>query len=571
MTDSPEIALDLARLRSRTLLEGTDRAGARSMLKAIGLTDDDLAKPLIGIANTWTEIGPCNFHLRRLAAKIKEGVRKAGGTPLEFNTVSISDGITMGTEGMKASLISREMIADSIELVARGNFFDGLIALAACDKTMPGTIMSLVRVDVPGIMLYGGSIAAGTYNGKDVTIQDVYEQIGAYAAGKITAEELKAIEDVACPGPGACGGQFTANTMGMFAEFIGICPMGMADIPAMDDAKDRVSYDLGEIIMNMVREDLRPGKIITRAALENGIAAVAASGGSTNAVLHSLAIAREAGIEFTIDDIEAISKHTPLICDLKPAGRYVAVDMHKAGGNRLLAKRLVDGGYVDSSAITVTGRTLGAEAATAREAAGQDVIRTFDNPIYENGGLHILKGNLAPNGSVIKLKGTEPRTFRGAARVFDSELAAFEAVRNLEIKAGDVIVIRYEGPVGGPGMQEMLQITAALSGQGLGLSVMLITDGRFSGATKGLSIGHVAPEAAVGGTIGLLREGDIITVDIDARSLNVELSDAELETRRKMWLPPAPHYTSGVFAKYARLVAQADDGAATNSRDRLVR
>ncbi|MFO7324003.1 MAG: dihydroxy-acid dehydratase [Chloroflexota bacterium] len=567
MTDSPATLEQLLELnsRSRVILEGADRAGARAMLKAVGFSDDDLKKPIIGIANTWTEIGPCNFHLRRLSAKVKEGIRRAGGTPLEFNTVSISDGITMGTEGMKASLISREIIADSIELVARGNFFDGIICLAACDKTMPGTIMAMIRLDIPGIMLYGGSIAPGNYRGQDVTVQDVYEAIGAYTAGKISAEELKAIEDVACPGPGACGGQFTANTMATVGEILGICPMGMSDIPAMDDNKDRVSYDLGQIMMNMIEQDIRPSKIITRASLENAVASIAASGGSTNGVLHTLAFAREAGIPFTIDDIENISRNTPLICDLKPTGRFVATDMYRAGGIRLLAQRLVEGGYADGSTLTVTGRTLAEEAASARETPGQEVIRTWQNPISPNGGLHILKGNLAPNGAVVKLKGTEPRKFRGPARVFDSEIAAFDAVKRQEIRPGDVVVIRYEGPVGGPGMQEMLQITAALVGQGLGDSVMLITDGRFSGATRGLMIGHIAPEAAVGGPIGLLREGDIITVDIDSRSLNVELSDDELNARHRAWQPPAPHYVNGVFAKYARLVAQADDGAVTNT------
>ena len=568
MADTPEIR---EALRSRTLVEGVDRAAARAMFKAIGLTDEDLAKPIIGIANTWIEIGPCNFHLRRLAAKVKEGVRRAGGTPLEFNTVSISDGITMGTDGMKASLISREVIADSIELVSRGNYFDGIITLAACDKTMPGTIMSLIRMDVPGIMIYGGSIAAGSYRGKDVTVQEVFEFIGAYTAGKITAEELKEMEDHACPGPGACGGQFTANTMGMVAEFLGICPMGVADIPAMDDDKDRAMVDVGELIMRMVRDDLRPSKLVTRAALDNAIAAVAASGGSTNGVLHTLAFAREAGIPFTIDDIEAISKRTPLLCDLKPTGKYVAVDMHRAGGNRLLAKRLLDGGFIDGSTPTCTGRTLGQEAASAHETPGQQVVRPLDNPINVTGGLHILKGNLAPNGCVVKLKGTEPMTFRGRARVFDNEIASFEAVKRNEIVAGDVVVIRYEGPTGGPGMQEMLQVTAALAGQGLGGSVAMLTDGRFSGATRGLMIGHVAPEAMVGGPIGLLREGDIITIDVEARSVNVELSDAELAARRAEWKAPAPHYISGVFAKYARLVAQADDGAVTNSKAGLVR
>jgi dihydroxy-acid dehydratase len=571
MADSPEIRDAVAQARSRTLVAGADRSGARAMLKAIGLSDDDLAKPLIGIANTWTEIGPCNFHLRRLSAKVKEGIKRAGGTPLEFNTVSISDGITMGTEGMKASLVSREMIADSIELVTRANYFDGIICLTACDKTMPGTIMAMLRLDIPGIMLYGGSILPGSYDGNDITIQDVFEAMGAYNAGKITLDELHAIESAACPGPGACGGQFTANTMGMLAEIMGISPMGSADIPAMDDAKDSASFDAGALILRMIEQDIRPSRVVTRRSLENAIAAVAASGGSTNGVLHTLAFAREAGIDFTLDDIEAISKRTPLIADLKPTGKYTAVDVHKAGGNRLLAQRLVEGGYVDPTALTVTGRTLGEEAASARETPGQDVIRPWSNAINAHGGLHILKGNLAPNGSVIKLKGTEPQSFRGPARIFNREEDAYNAVKAGAIRAGDVIVIRYEGPVGGPGMREMLQVTAAITGQGLGADVMLITDGRFSGATRNLCIGHVAPEAAVGGTIGLLQEGDAIHVDIERRLIEVELPDAELAARRAAWQPPTPHYTSGVLAKYARLVAQADDGAATNSASGLVR
>ncbi len=573
MSDSPEVRDRVSALnaRSRTLVEGADRAGARSMLKAIGLTDDDLSKPLIGIANTWTEIGPCNFHLRRLSAKLKEGIRRAGGTPLEFNTVSISDGITMGTEGMKASLVSREMIADSIELVAHANYLDGVIALAACDKTMPGTIMALIRLDVPSIMLYGGSILPGNFKGKDVTVGSVYEAIGAYNAGKITLDDLRGMEDVACPGPGACGGQFTANTMAMVSEVLGICPMGMADIPAMDDDKDRISVDAGELILKMIEMDIRPSKIITHKSLVNSVAAIAASGGSTNGVLHTLAFAREAGIPFTIDDIEQISKSTPLICDLTPTGKYNAVDMYKAGGVRLLTQRLIDAGYVDGSALTATGKTLAEEAALARETPGQQVIRTFENPINSHGGLHILKGNLATNGAVVKLKGIEPQKFHGRARVFNREEDAYHAVQNNEIVPGDVVVIRYEGPVGGPGMREMLQVTAAIVGQGLGGDVMLITDGRFSGATRGLMIGHVSPEAAVGGAIGLLKEGDIIDVDIEARSLSVELSDAELAERRKQWTAPTPNYAGGVMAKYARLVAQADDGAVTNASTGLVR
>lgn len=551
--------------RSRVLIEGPDRAAARAMFKAIGLTDADLNKPIIGIANTWTEIGPCNFHLRRLAERVREGIKTAGGTPLEFNTVSISDGITMGTEGMKASLISRELIADSIELIARANAFDGMIALAACDKTIPGAIMGLMRVDIPSMMLYGGSIAPGVYRGRDVTIQDVFEAIGAYAKGKITAEELHEIENVACPGPGACGGQFTANTMAMVVEIMGMSPMNMAGVPAMDSEKDDVAYRAGHMMLDLVARDLRPSQIITRNTLENAIRAVAASGGSTNGVLHVLAFAREANIPFTVDDIERISKATPLIADLKPGGKYVATDMHRAGGIPLLAKRLVDGGLLHGDCLTVSGKTLAAEAAGATETPGQQVIRTLDNPVKATGGLVILKGNLAPDGGVVKLFGYERLYHQGPARVFDSETAAFRAVQNNEIKAGDVVVIRYEGPVGGPGMREMLGVTAALVGQGLGDSVMLITDGRFSGATRGLMVGHITPEAAVGGPIGLLREGDTITVDIEKRSIQVEISEAEMAARRAAWQAPAPHYTSGVMAKYAKLVRPASDGAVTRA------
>lgn len=563
MTDSPEIR-DQLRRHSHTLLDGVDRAGARAMFKAIGLSDDDLAKPLIAIANTWTEIGPCNFHLLRLARRMKEGIRAAGGTPLEFNTVSISDGITMGTEGMKASLISREVIADSIELVARANYFDGVIAISACDKTIPGTIMALIRLNLPSLMLYGGSIAPGHYKDRDLTVQDVYEAIGAHAVGKIDDAELKAIENAACPGPGACGGQFTANTMAMVSEVMGICPMGFASVPAMDAEKDDVAFRTGQLIVQMVSSDLRPSQIITRAALENAIAAAAGSGGSTNSVLHTLAFAREAGIPFTIDDIEAVSRRTPLIADLKPTGRFVATDMHHAGGITLFAQRLLEGGYLHGDCLTVTGRTLAEEAARAVETPGQEVIRPLNNPISASGGLHILKGNLAPSGAVIKLKGTEPRVHRGPARIFNREEDAMHAVQSREINAGDVVVIRYEGPVGGPGMREMLGVTAALTGQGLGRDVLLITDGRFSGATHGLCVGHVAPEAMVGGPIALLQEGDLVVIDIEARSLSVELSSDELARRRAAWQAPAPHYTSGVLAKFARTAAQADDGAATN-------
>jgi dihydroxy-acid dehydratase len=563
MTDSPEVRDRLNR-RSRALVEGNDRAAARAMLKAIGLTDDDLAKPIIGIANTWTEVGPCNFHLRRLSAKMKEGIRAAGGTPLEFNTISISDGITMGTEGMKASLISREMIADSIELIARANYFDGVIALSACDKTIPGTVMALIRLDIPSLMLYGGSIATGMYNGRDLTIQDVFEAIGAYAADRISEAEFQAIENAACPGPGACGGQFTANTMSMVVEALGMCPIGMADIPAMDAAKDDVARRTGELILQLIAQDLRPSKIVSRAALENAMAVVAATGGSTNAVLHTLAFAREARIPFNLADIEAINKRTPLIADLKPTGKYAAIDTYKAGGFRLIAQRLVQGGYLHGDAITVSGRTVAQEAAQAKEAPGQQVIRPIDNPINSNGGLNILTGNLAPNGCVIKLKGDEPTVHRGPARIFNREEDAMAAVQARQIVAGDVVVIRYEGPVGGPGMREMLGVTAAITGQGLGRDVLLITDGRFSGATRGMCVGHIAPEAMIGGPIGLLQEGDEIEVNIPERRITVHVADEVLTQRRAAWQRPAPHYTSGVMAKYAATAQQADNGAISN-------
>ncbi|MCC7452112.1 MAG: dihydroxy-acid dehydratase [Anaerolineae bacterium] len=548
---------------SRVLVEGPDRAAARAMFKAIGLTDDDLNKPIIGIANTWIEVGPCNYHLRALAAKVREGIKAAGGTPLEFNTVSVSDGITMGTEGMKASLISREVIADSIELMGIANAFDGMIALAACDKTMPGTIMGLIRLNIPSLMLYGGSIAPGHYQGRDLTVQDVFEAIGAYAKGKITQEELRAIEGAACPGPGACGGQFTANTMATAIEIMGMCPMGMAGVPAVDPEKNDVARRAGELVLDLLARDLRPRQIITRESLENAIRSVAATGGSTNGVLHMLAFARELDIPFTIDDIENISRHTPLIADMKPGGKYVATDMHRAGGIPLLAKRLLEGSLLHGECITVTGRTLAEEAEMARETPGQQVIHTLANPVKATGGLHILKGNLAPDGAVVKLFGYERETHRGPARIFNAEQDAFHAVQNEQIKAGDVVVIRYEGPVGGPGMREMLQVTAALVGQGLGGSVALVTDGRFSGATRGLMVGHIAPEAMSGGPIGLIEEGDIINIDIPNRSISVELSDAELAERRKKWEAPQPHYTRGVMAKYAKLVAPANEGAVT--------
>lgn len=577
MADTPEIR-DRLNARSRTLVGGTDRAGARSMLKAIGLTDEDLAKPLVAVANTWTEIGPCNFHLKMIGAKIKEGIRRAGATPLEFNTISISDGITMGTEGMKASLISRDMIADSIELVAAANMFDAVVAVSSCDKTIPGTIMALIRLNVPSLMLYGGTIKPGKFPGrypmnamdgqpeddKEINIVHVYEAIGAYTSGKISAEDLKRIEDVACPGPGACAGQFTANTMSTIAAIMGISPMGFNDIPATDGEKEDIAVKTGEMIMHLLENDIRPSQIITRASLENAIASAAGTGGSTNAVLHTLAFAREAGIPFTLDDIEAISRRTPLIADMTPTGRYNALDMYEAGGIRLLAQRMIEGGYLNGETLTVTGKTLAQEASTAVETPNQKVVLPLDHPVKDSGGLVILKGNLATRGAVVKLKGTEPQLFRGPARIFNREEDAFEAVKNREINKGDAVVIRYEGPVGGPGMREMLQITAALVGQGLGQEVMLLTDGRFSGGTRGLMIGHVAPEAMVGGTIALLQEGDMIEVDVENRSLRVDLSDEVLAERRANWQAPLPNYTTGVMAKYAKLAQQADDGAVSN-------
>ena len=563
MSDSPEIRDSVANMmnsNSRTLVAGAERAGARAMLKAVGYSDDDLAKPLIGVANTWTEIGPCNWHLRKLAADVKRGIRAAGGTPFEFNTISISDGITMGTVGMKGSLVSREVIADSIELVAMSNMLDGVIALSSCDKTIPGTIMALIRLNVPSIMLYGGTIYPGNLNGKDIDLVNVFEALGEFQAGKITYEQLMAVEDVACPGPGACGGQFTANTMAMISEIVGICPMGMGDVPAEDPEKENVAFRAGQLMLNVLENDIRPSDLITRQSLENAIAAAAATAGSTNSILHTLAFAREAGIEFTIDDIEAISKRTPIIGNLRPTGQYVALDLFKAGGVPILVNRLIEGGYINGDTMTVTGQTLAEACANAKETEGQDVIRNLDNPIKDSGGLVVLKGNLAPDGAVVKLKNT-PEPLTGPARVFDTEEDAFEAVKAQSIVEGDVVIIRYEGPIGGPGMREMLQITAALFGQGLGNKVGLITDGRFSGGTRGLMIGHIAPEAAIGGPIALLEEGDMITIDVAKRLIHVDLSDEELAKRRSNWQAPEPNYKTGVMAKYARLVSQANHGA----------
>ena len=549
--------------RSGVITDGPDRAPTRAMLKAAGFTDEDLRRPIIGVANTWIEIGPCNYHLRRLAVKVKEGIRAAGGTPMEFNTVSISDGISMGAEGMKCSLISREVIADSIELVARGNHFDGLVCLSGCDKTNPGVVMALARLDIPGLALYGGSIAPGHLGEKDLTIQDVFEAVGAYASKRIDAQQFLAVENAACPGAGACGGQFTANTMSTVMEFLGISPMGSNGIPATVAEKDDAAFNAGKLVMDLLRRDLRPSQILTRKAIENAIASVAATGGSTNAVLHLLAIAREAGVELSIDDFDQISERTPLIADLKPGGRFVANDLYKAGGIQLVAKRLIDAGLIHRDTITVSGKTIAEAAQMTKEVAGQEVVRPISQPLKATGGLVILKGNLAPEGCVVKVAGHERMIHKGPARVFDREEDAFQAVQGGKIKDNDVVVIRYEGPKGGPGMREMLGVTAALVGAGLGDSVALLTDGRFSGATHGLMAGHVAPEAAHGGPIAALRDGDRVIFDVKARRLDVDISEEELKARLAQWRAPEPRYKTGVMAKYAKLVSSASEGAVT--------
>ena len=549
--------------RSRVITQGPDRAPSRAMLKAVGLTDEDLDRPLVGVANTWIEVMPCNFHLRRLSARVKEGIRAAGGTPIEFNTVAVSDGISMGTEGMKASLISREVIADSIELVTRGHLFDAVVALSGCDKTIPGTVMALARLDLPSLMLYGGSIMPGRFQGRDVTIQDVFEGVGAHAAKKMTDAELLDLESRACPGPGACGGQFTANTMATAFEVLGISPVGTASVPAMDERKDDVAFRAGEMVMDLLKKGVSARQIITRPALENAVAAVAATGGSTNGVLHLLGVAREAEVELRIDDFDRISSRTPLIADLKPGGRFVANDLYHAGGVPLVARRLLDAGRLDGGCMTVTGRTLGEEVRDVEETPGQEVVRPVAAPLKPTGGLVILRGNLAPEGCVVKVAGHERKLHRGPARVFDREEDSFQAVQKGEIREGDVVVIRYEGPVGGPGMREMLGVTAALVGAGLGESVALLTDGRFSGATHGLMAGHVAPEAARGGPIAVVRDGDPIVFDVDARRLDVEVSEQEMDARLRRWKAPEPRYASGVMAKYARLVSSASEGAVT--------
>ncbi|HUJ32528.1 MAG TPA: dihydroxy-acid dehydratase [Candidatus Acidoferrum sp.] len=548
-------------MQSDSIKKGISRAPARAMFKATGLTDADLARPLVAVANTWTEVTPCNFHLRTLAERVKEGIRAAGGTPIEFDTIAISDGITMGTEGMKASLVSREVIADSIELFVRAHAFDAAVAICGCDKTIPGTVMALARLNIPGLVLYGGSILPGHFHGHEVTIQDVFEAVGACAAGKMTVKELGELEDRACPGAGACGGQFTANTMATAITFLGISPMGANEIPATDPRKGKAAFDCGKTVMKLLSEDIRPRQIMTLAALQNAITSVAATGGSTNAVLHLLAIARDASVPLKLDEFDRISAGTPILADLKPGGRFTAPDMFRAGGMRLLAQRLREAELLQDG-ITASGRTLFEEIQGAAETPGQEVVRTLINPLKKEGGLAILHGSLAPEGCVVKLAGHERLTHTGPARVFDSEEAAFEAVQKRQIQPGDVVVIRYEGPKGGPGMREMLAVTGALVGQGLGDSIALVTDGRFSGATHGFMVGHVAPEAARGGPIAFLRDGDVITLDVRRRRLDVQ---GDFRERRQSWKPPAPKYASGVMAKYARLVSSASEGAVTTA------
>jgi dihydroxy-acid dehydratase len=555
---------DPAKRHSHALTDGPDRAAARAMLKAIGFTDEDLAKPLVGVGTTWIETMPCNYNQRRLAEHVKAGIRAAGGTPMEFNTVSVSDGVSMGSEGMKASLVSREVVADSIELVVRGHLLDGVVCIVGCDKTIPGAAMALGRLDVPGVVLYNGTIYPGTYKGKrNATVVTVFEAIGAYRAGKITLDELYEVENVACPGPGACGGQFTANTMSMVMEFIGLSPAGLNGIPAEDPTKDGAAQRTGELVMDLVRRDIRPSTFVTRKALENGIASIAATGGSTNGVLHLLAIAHEYGIALDIDEFGKVADRTPIVADLQPGGRFTASDIYDAGGVALVMRELLKRDLLHGDQPTVDGRTIAQIAAAVEETPGQEVVVPIEHPIKPVGGLAILRGTLAPDGCVVKLAGHERRSHRGPARVFDSETACYEAVRDRRIVAGDVVVIRYEGPVGGPGMQEMLSVTGALVGEGLGDSVALVTDGRFSGGTHGLMIGHIAPEAALGGPIGLVEEGDPIVIDVDRRALDLDVPADELERRRARWTAPEPRYTGGVMAKYAALVSSASDGAVT--------
>ena len=551
--------------RSRVITEGRDRAAARSYLKATGLSDADIKKPIIGVASTWIGTMPCNLNLRHLAQKVMQGIREAGATPQEFNTIAISDGITMGTEGMKTSLVSREVIADSIELVTRGHMFDAVIALVGCDKTAPGAAMALARLDIPGMLLYGGSIAPGRYKGRDITIQDVFEGVGAAHAGKITDDDLRDLEDAACPGAGSCGGQFTANTMAIVMEFLGLASLGSAGVPAADPEKDHVGVRAGHMIVELLKSGVKPSDILTLEAFENAIAGAAATGGSTNSVLHLLALARESGIPLSMDDFNRVSARTPVIADLTPGGHYVATDMHRAGGTRLVAKNLLAAGLLHGDRPTPSGKTLAEEAALAEEAEGQKVISSVANAFKPRGGIVILHGNLAPEGAVIKLAGYESMTHTGPARIFDREEDAMAAVTERRIQPGDVVVIRYEGPKGGPGMREMLGVTAALVGQGLGSQVVMVTDGRFSGATRGLMVGHVAPEASVGGPIALLQEGDLITLDVEKNTIHADITDEEFTRRRESWVAPAPHYTTGVMAKYAASVTSASEGAITKA------
>lgn len=564
MTENPyDRTSDPAKRYSAALTDGYERAGARAMLKAVGFTDDDLARPLVGVATEWIETMPCNLNQRELAQHVKKGIRAAGGTPIEFNTVSVSDGVSMGTTGMRCSLVSRELIADSIELVTRGHLFDGLVCLVGCDKTMPGAMMALARLDIPGLCLYNGTIAPGKLDGRDVTIQDVYEQIGACAVGKITPAELHRLESVACPGAGACGGQFTANTMSAILEFIGLSPGGLNAIPALHPAKENAAEQAGRIVMDLVRKDIRPSRILTRAAFENAIASVAAMGGSTNGVLHLLALARELGVPLEIDEFDAILERTPVIADMKPWGRFVATDVYEAGGLSLVTRELLRKGLVDGDTLTVDGRTLAELAEDVRETPGQQVVATIEKPVKPRGGLAILHGNLAPEGCVIKLAGHGRMHHEGPAKVYDSEPDCFAAVKAGEVEPGDVVVIRYEGPVGAPGMPEMLQITAAIVGEGLSDSVALVTDGRFSGATYGFMVGHVCPEAYTGGPIAALRTGDRVTIDVGARRIDMDVPGTEIEARLRDWLPPPPRVTAGVLAKYASLVQPASEGAIT--------
>jgi dihydroxy-acid dehydratase len=565
MTSPYENDSDSAKRHSAALTDGPERAPARAMLKGIGFDDADLARPLVGVATTWIETMPCNWNQRELAQYVKAGIRVAGGTPVEFNTISVSDGVSMGTEGMRASLVSREVIADSIELVARGHLLDGLLCLVGCDKTIPAAVMALARLDLPGLVLYNGSIAPGRFRGRDVTIQDVFEAVGAHAVGAMSAEELHDLEGAACPGAGACGGQFTANTMATALDFLGISPAGLNGIPAVHPGKPGAAEEAGRLVMRLVREDVRPSQIVTREALENAIASIAATGGSTNGVLHLLAIARELEIPLSLADFDRIAERTPVVASLKPGGRFVATDVHEAGGVALVARELLKRDLLHAGARNVDGRSLGEVAAAVAERPGQEVVVPIETPLKATGGLAVLRGNLAPEGSVVKLAGHERLHHRGPARVFDSEEACFAAVKERRIQSGDVVVIRYEGPAGGPGMREMLHVTAAIVGEGLGDAVALVTDGRFSGATHGLMVGHVSPEAARGGPLAALEDGDPIVIDVEAREVRVELSADELEARLRGWEPPPPRYTTGVFAKYAALVSSASEGAVTKA------